>query len=171
MIAAVIAALLIVAAFYVVWPLRRKTILKPDFARNDTIEYSNNSLDIEEALSQLELDRSLSKINDEEYQTRRLDLEAQCGSAGENVVVEMSESEMTDVEADIEAEVLIARAKSRRQLEKEDADNNLGNETVNDENIDNDRAVWTCGCDRVMSVHDRFCASCGAARAAPTANV
>lgn len=140
-----IIVLLALAAVYILWPLR---------ASSSTNEYSNQSSElqeaplvtehnVEESLAQLELERTLGQISEEEYQSSRDMIAAQSDTANSS-----SLQDNADESFDVEAEILIARARLRHQ--SQDATSGQG---------------WTCAsCSREMSASDKFCASCGAAQ-------
>lgn len=143
----IIALVVVAVAAYVAWPLRRNALT------NENIEYSMSEkaspVVARAALQQLEFDRSMGKIDDDEYRDLRATLEAKLSDEEFESEREVSKS-TTPNDADIEAEILIARARRR--------------------NLKSQTALWTCGeCGREMSGADRFCASCGAAHVAETA--
>ena len=131
-------------AAYIVWPLRRNVL----DSRN--IEYSVSEtaapVDAQTAFQQLDFDLSMGKIGEEEYRQARAQLTTEIFD--QDVVPAQPSSN----DADIEAEILIARARRRKR--------------------ETPATSWTCGeCGRAMSGEDRFCASCGAARVMETVNV
>ena len=95
-------------------------------------------------LKDLDFDREMGKLDEVDYAEMRAD-SAQKASA----VLEALESGVASpngrgrVQRDIEAEVLIARARLRLQKAP---------------------GGWKCVCGRQMSDSDKFCASCGAVR-------
>lgn len=145
-------------AAYVVWPLRRNAL------ENHDIEYSMSEaapVDAQEALQQLDFDLSMGKIDDIEYRQSRAQLTTEI--VDEGVVPTPPSSD----DADMEAEILIARAR-RRKRETPIAKTPIAETATTEMPITN----WTCGeCGREMSDADRFCASCGAARVAETADI
>ena len=144
-----VALIIIAVAVYVAWPLRRGFVANAN--ANANIEYSMSEevapINARDALEQLDFDLSMGKIDDIEYREARAQLTAEI--VDEGVVPTPPSSD----DADLEAEILIARARRKRETQVE---------------IQN--ATWICGeCAREMSGADRFCASCGAARVMETA--
>ncbi len=149
MIYAAIVVLTMLAAVYILWPLRAASV-NIDYCN---IEYSNDAQEshpndehLQETLSQLDMERSLGKINEEEYQSSRAMITMTSPlSPVEDSTIQTTED---DSESDeIEAEILIARARRKRQVQQPVIQQ------------------WTCAsCSREMSMGDKFCASCGAAQ-------
>ena len=103
-------------------------------------------------LKDLEFDRRMGKIDDEDY----ADLRASTAKKATAVLDALEQpkaapSERARLEREIEAEVLIARA--RLKLQATAAPASAGSES------------WQCAaCGRRMAKSDKFCANCGAAR-------
>lgn len=158
-----ITVICVLAAAFVLLPLRSRA--SNATMSNETIEYSNgahsgdatprellaekhNSL--LRQIKELEFDRSMEKINAEDYDP----LHSELSDRAAQVLQSLEQSETTGSAAipdfDIETEVLIARARRKRASH----------------NASLSGATWTCACGRVMSEEDKFCASCGAPRVA-----
>lgn len=143
-----IIVLCLICAAFVLLPLRSRA--------TSVIEYSNRSADkdlkekqarLRRQLSDLNFDRSMQKVNEDDYESARADLNAQLETIEQNLrLATTSKETVSSADFDLEAEVLIARARRKRVA-------------TNDK-------TWTCECGRAMSDADKFCASCGAARAA-----
>lgn len=134
----------LVAAF-VVSPLfreRRVWVQMPVQARRAMLLDERDALLRD--LKDLEFDREMGKIDDADYAEMRAESAQQASSvlqALENGMV--APNGRGRMERDIEAEVMIARARLRLQKAP---------------------GGWKCVCGRQMSDSDRFCASCGATR-------
>ncbi len=103
-------------------------------------------------LQDLEFDNSLGKIGGDDFDRWSADLNAQLTT----IKTQLSQSAPQQNEAksstrtenfDLEAEVLVARARRKRVRQNAAA-----------------TEFWTCSCGRSMSDADKFCASCGAPR-------
>lgn len=158
-----IVVLCVLTAAFVLLPLRSRA--SNETMSNETIEYSNgahsgdatarellaekhNSL--LRQIKELEFDRSMEKVNAEDYQLLHGQLSDQAAQVQQSL--EQNDTVVSAVipDFDIEAEVLIARARRKRASH----------------NASLFGATWTCACGRVMSEEDKFCASCGAPRVA-----
>jgi len=156
-----IVVLCVLTAAFVLLPLRSRA--SNATMSNETIEYSNgahsgdatprellaekhNSL--LRQIKELEFDRSMEKINAEDYDP----LHSELSDRAAQVLQSLEQSETTGSAAipdfDIETEVLIARARRKRASQ----------------NVSLSGATWTCTCGRTMSDSDKFCASCGSPR-------
>lgn len=103
-------------------------------------------------IQDLEFDNSLEKINGDDFNRWRNDLNEQLTTIKSQLSQSAPQSEAksstrSDADFDVETEILVARARRQRAIQSAVSVN-----------------CWTCSCGRAMSDADRFCASCGAAR-------
>lgn len=158
-----IVVLCVLTAAFVLLPLRSRA--SNETMSNETIEYSNgahsgdatprellaekhNSL--LRQIKELEFDRSMEKINAEDYQLLHVQLSARAAQVQQSLEQSETTGSAAIPDFDIETEVLVARARRKRASQ----------------NVSLSGAIWTCACGRVMSEEDKFCASCGAPRVA-----
>ena len=134
----------------------RKTALAALQARRDNLLRE---------IKDLEFDRRMGKIDRESHDSMRAELTAQAkavlkqiealhadNSAPPRVRQTVPRRLESQLELEIESEILIARAR-RRLTEKRSVE----------------AARWNCACGRTMQASDAFCASCGAPRPRETA--
>ena len=158
MTSALIVVICLLTAAFVLLPLRSR-------ASSETIEYSNGApshraspreLLVEKRdsllrqIRELEFDRSMDKINAEDYELLRGDLSEQTAQVLQSLETGETVETVVVPDFDVEAEVLVARARRKRAMQ----------------NLSLSGATWTCECGRAMSQEDKFCASCGAPRVA-----
>ncbi len=158
-----IVVLCVLTAAFVLLPLRSRA--SNETMSNETIEYSNGAHSgdatarellvdkhnrLLRQIKELEFDRSMEKVNAEDYEHLHGQLSDQAAQVQQSL--EQNDTVVSAVipDFDIEAEVLIARARRKRALQ----------------NVSLSGVTWTCACGRVMSEEDKFCASCGAPRVA-----
>ncbi len=149
-----IIVLCLLSAAFVLLPLRTRA-QSADFEYSNGREQNNRKRLMEKQkglarqIKDIEFDYSMGKINADDYDQWRGDLDAQLTTVKNQLQSEATKHTANPVFAtdfDVEAEVLIARARRKRALQNAVSG-----------------ATWTCSCGRTMSENDRFCASCGAA--------
>jgi Double zinc ribbon len=121
------------------------------------------------ALADLDFDRSLGKINDDDYQLLRGHLMAQAVT-----VLRQLDSEAADVESQVEALVRERRAQGARSTHSDSDPKGVRCPSCRTTQRSHDRFCARCGaelgvacpsCGEAVKPGDRFCARCGSALA------
>lgn len=104
--------------------------------------------------AELEFDRTMDKLNAEDYEALRDKFASESADVEAKLGEKSASNSMEDASADfdLEAEVLVARARRKR--------------AVTTPYMAASIEAWACACGRTMSIADKFCASCGASRPA-----
>lgn len=150
-------ALCLAVAAFVLLPLRAASAVNAT-AFQDARENSGRKTLVEQQrtlsrqIKDLEFDNSLGKLDAADYDQWRTDLNERLTSVKTRLqeappATSSARSSTRYSDFDLEAEILIARARRKRAVQSLSPENS-----------------WTCACGRTMSDEDRFCASCGSAR-------